>query len=182
MRSRLSKWPYRREILFPEEVKEELRKPLGRLYEGDVKESSRRAVEEILAREVRQVTTVGDVTTKSFMEHGLRPKTIIIDKRFERREFGEEIDISSYRVVKVENPAGRITPSSADAVFEAIQDRNNVALVVYGEEDLLALPAVLASGDGDVVAYGQPRRGCVVIFVSEEIRRRILDLISIIAT
>ena len=41
-------------------------------------------------------------------------------------------------------------------------------IVINGEEDLLALPAVLFAPEGSFVVYGQPKEGVVVIKVTAE--------------
>ncbi|HID04731.1 MAG TPA: DUF359 domain-containing protein [Aigarchaeota archaeon] len=173
----MRRWPYGRRLCFSEDLKEELRKPLGVLYVGDVTSSSRQAVEAILARGAEPVVTVGDVTTSSFIKQDLKPKTAIVDYRFERVDFRERVDFSGYRVVRIRNPAGCISPEAAEAVFSAVQDEGSVVLVVEGEEDLLALPAILACGDGGAVAYGQPKTGCVVVFVDGAARGRVVDIL-----
>jgi len=112
------------------------------------------------------------------MKQGLRPKTAIVDNRFERMSFVEHIDFSGYKVSEVDNPAGCITPEAAEAVFSAVQSREDVVLIVNGEEDLLALPAILACGDRGAVAYGQPKTGCVVVFVNKVIRDRVVNILE----
>ncbi len=174
----ITRWPYRTRLCFSEYLKEELRKPLGVLYVGDVTSSSHQAVEAILARKAEPVVTVGDVTTSNFIKQGLKPKTAIVDYRFERMSFGERIDFSGYRIAETSNPAGCIAPEAAEAVFTAVRDKEDVVLVVKGEEDLLALPAILACNDGGAVAYGQPKTGCVVVFVNEEARNRVVKILK----
>ena len=77
----------------------------------------------------------------------------------------------------VSNPAGCIAPEAASRIFEAVEGSSCVALVVEGEEDLLALPAVLACSEGGAVAYGQPKTGCVVIIVDERAKAKVLDIL-----
>ena len=47
-----------------------------------------------------------------------------------------------------------------------------------GEEDLLALAAVLFAPFGSMVVYGQPKQGIVVIDVTEDSKRRIHDIVE----
>jgi len=173
----VSGWPFGRTVFFSEDLKEELRKPLGILYTGDVYESSRKAVDEIKKRNPRKIITVGDITTRYFVLHNMKPDVVIIDNRFERVPFRERIDLAQYKIVRIVNPAGSITPEAATAVFRAINAEEKVAVIVEGEEDLLALPALLAAGENDVIAYGQPKQGCVVIYVNEEKKNNILNLL-----
>ena len=173
----MGRWPYARPLCFSEELKEELRKPLGKLYIGDVDSSSSQAVEALRRSRAKPVITIGDVTTSMFMKHGLKPKVAVVDNRFERMSFGERIDFTGYVVNAIHNPAGCIAPEAAEKVFDAVEGSLYVALVVDGEEDLLALPAVLACSEGGAVAYGQPKTGCVVITVDEKTKEKVLDII-----
>ena len=172
------RWPYSRKLCFQEWLKEELRKPLGVLYVGDVSSSSQQAIRAILASKANPVITVGDVTTSNFIKQGLRPKTAIVDNRFERMRFEESIDFHGYEVVNISNPAGCILPEAAAAVFSAVQSSSAYVLVVDGEEDLLTLPAVLACSEGGAVAYGQPRSGCVVIFVDNNVKTKVQTILQ----
>ena len=174
----MPEWPYERSLCFPEELKEELRRPLGTLYRGDVDSSSRQAVEAVKLKRVETVVTVGDVTTSRFMHHGLKPKLAIVDRRFERRAFLEQIDFTGYEVREVRNPAGCIEPGAAREIYRALEGLSYVVLLVDGEEDLLALPAVLACPEGGAVAYGQPKLGCVVVAVDKEVKSRVFEILS----
>ncbi|MBM3212057.1 DUF359 domain-containing protein, partial [Candidatus Poribacteria bacterium] len=49
---------------------------------------------------------------------------------------------------------------------------------VIGEEDLAGVPAILLSPLGTVVLYGQPQQGIVVVEVSEEKKRQLLQLLD----
>lgn len=51
-------------------------------------------------------------------------------------------------------------------------------LLVDGEEDLLALPAIVHAPIGGVVYYGQPQQGLVEVMVTEEKKREVLALLK----
>jgi hypothetical protein len=51
-----------------------------------------------------------------------------------------------------------------------------VTVEVTGEEDLAALPAMLAAPLGSTVVYGQPGEGMVRVAVTPEARRRAREL------
>jgi hypothetical protein len=70
------------------------------------------------------------------------------------------------RVVTAKNQAGTIEQNARVAVERAI--RGEASLVeIDGEEDLLALIAVLAAPGGALVVYGQPDEGVVLVRVSD---------------
>ncbi|MEK7129458.1 MAG: DUF359 domain-containing protein, partial [Patescibacteria group bacterium] len=51
-------------------------------------------------------------------------------------------------------------------------------IIVDGEEDLLALPAIAEAPLGAVVYYGQPNRGLVEVIVDMKKRARAVALLS----
>jgi uncharacterized protein (UPF0218 family) len=80
--------------------------------------------------------------------------------------------------VTVENPAGTLTEELLDALVAAIDAPAETVLVVEGEEDLAALPAVVAAPDGASVVYGQPDEGMVHVLVDEDVRADALALLE----
>jgi uncharacterized protein (UPF0218 family) len=73
---------------------------------------------------------------------------------------------------RAKNPAGGITIEAWHAIKRALGDREAV-VVVDGEEDLLALPAIVESPDNAFVVYGQPSQGLVVVTATPAIRAQI---------
>ncbi len=118
------------------------------------------------------IITVGDVVTATLIALGNEPDVAIFDFRTKRRK-------SRYRFhynVTVRNPRSSITDEAMEVVREAIEKRRWVK--VEGEEDLLALPAVLFAPDRSIVIYGQPDEGMVPIVVEESFRtfaRRVIE-------
>ncbi|MDJ0269426.1 MAG: GTP-dependent dephospho-CoA kinase family protein [Aigarchaeota archaeon] len=178
MPSKSDRQIFSRPLYFSEELKERLRQPLGTLIAGDLESSSKRAAEEIKRSKPTMVVAVGDVTSSSLVNHGVKPDVIIIDGRYERRVFGGKHELGGYEVRNVKNPAGVIIPEAAEAVMDAVEARRSVAILVDGEEDLLALPAILALSDGGVLAYGQPKKGCVLVWASEKTREKARELLA----
>ncbi|MEM2036875.1 MAG: DUF359 domain-containing protein, partial [Candidatus Caldarchaeum sp.] len=86
-------------------------------------------------------------------------------------------DLAGYSIVKVRNQAGMVEPEAAAAVVEAIMKRGG-AVLVDGEEDLLALPAMYALPNGGLLIYGQPKVGYVVVRGSEEVRRKVVEIVN----
>uniref|UniRef100_UPI002480868F DUF359 domain-containing protein n=1 Tax=Halorubrum sp. F4 TaxID=2989715 RepID=UPI002480868F len=62
------------------------------------------------------------------------------------------------------------------ALVDALSDPDPVTIEVDGEEDLAALPAILATSDGASVVYGQPGEGMVRVEVTPESRRTAREL------
>ena len=156
-------------IRFSEEVKEKVRKPLGRLCPGDIGYSREFA-------DARPLVVVGDYTFAYLVKAGLRPSVVVLDAKVERREVYLP-SLEGYSVVRVKNTPGTISPEAAKAVIEAVE-KGGVAVVVDGEEDLLALPAMHVLPETGVLVYGQPKVGYVVVRGGEEARRKVVEIVA----
>lgn len=160
---------WQKPLIFSEELKDEVRKPFGELRKGDIQYDAELGKAGLLV-------VVGDYSFRRLVEVGLKPHVAVVDAKIERGVV-EEPDLSGYSVVKVLNRAGMIEPEAASAVVEAIAKRAG-AVLVEGEEDLLALPAMHALPDDGVLIYGQPKIGYVVVKGSEEIRRKVVEIVK----
>jgi uncharacterized protein (UPF0218 family) len=76
----------------------------------------------------------------------------------------------SGKVVKVENPPGKITRALWRAVKAAVSAKERIKIEVVGEEDLAALVAIATAPKGAHIIYGLPRRGLVVVEVDDRAR------------
>ncbi|MEM2874528.1 MAG: GTP-dependent dephospho-CoA kinase family protein [Candidatus Hadarchaeales archaeon] len=156
-----------RTLLLPDELRPVLRRPLGALFSG---------VGEMIKqlKPSKRIVTVGDRVTAEAIRLGIRPDIAIVDLREMRKPIGREIELplaGARRKIMVKNPAGSLTPGLFSAISEA---KSGTVIVVDGEEDLAALPAILLSPIGTSVIYGQPGEGAVLVAVTrgkkEEIR------------
>jgi hypothetical protein len=68
--------------------------------------------------------------------------------------------------------------AAGDATREPVSDREPVTIDVDGEEDLAALPAIIATPVGGSVVYGQPDEGMVLVAVTPAARREAHALLS----
>ncbi|MFO8116123.1 MAG: GTP-dependent dephospho-CoA kinase family protein [Halorubrum sp.] len=123
---------------------------------------------------------VGDVVTYHLREAGRVPDVALIDGKTEREAVGAEIEsalaAADDRRIAVENPAASLSADLLEALAEALSDADPVIIEVTGEEDLAALPAILAAPDGASVVYGQPDEGMVRVAVTSESRAKAREL------
>jgi len=149
----------------PEEKKEELRKPLGKIVreieKGDIK---------------GKIISVGDMVTTKLQEKGIIPDIAIVDYRVERKEYKREF--YAEKKIKVKNPAGRITKQLWNAIATAYTLNKKVLIEVEGEEDLAALPAIYLAPHGAIVIYGLTSIGMVVVKVGNEERRKVEEFLK----
>ncbi len=147
--------------VLPDEKKEELRKPLGRV------------VKEIGKEEIKgKVVSVGDMVTMVLQKNGIIPDIAVVDYRIERKEYKGE-RFHAEEIIKVRNPAGMITRELWNAIATAYTKDKSILIEVEGEEDLAALPAIYLAPDNTTVIYGLPSKGMVVVEVGEEERKKV---------
>lgn len=156
----------------PADLRAELKAPLGPIYTD---------TEELLADVGRPVIAVGDIVTHHLLTADHRPDVAIVDGKTKRERVERQMRdaIEGFdRHVTVENPPATLTEELLEALESAVGDGGTTAIVVEGEEDLAALPAVLVAPEGAVVVYGQPDEGMVLGVVDEDIQVRVRDLLE----
>lgn len=134
------------------------------------------------ARDARLVIAVGDVVTQTLLDHGIVPKLMIVDGVTQRGTKVEAalrgLPATGVREVRVHNPAAQITRALRDAIHEALDGAQSTVILVDGEEDLAALPAMMHAHDGALVCYGQPNEGVVVVVVTSVVRERATQILN----
>ncbi|MGA2663701.1 MAG: DUF359 domain-containing protein [Nitrososphaerales archaeon] len=116
------------------------------------------------------VVSVGDRVTETLHALGRTPDVQVVD-RVERRVRRSAPDVPFATQIRARNPAGSITEGAVVAVGRAIGGRKPARVLVDGEEDLLAIPAIESAPLGATVYYGQPGVGVVLVVVDERARR-----------
>jgi uncharacterized protein (UPF0218 family) len=149
------------------------RMPAARVY-ADVRDAASRLAHE-------RIVVVGDYSASKLLSLNIKPWVIVFDCAVERRSASCQLltwlESYSYHIVAVENKRSTISCRAAMAVCDALR-RGYTAVRVYGEEDLLALPAILCSDIGSTIVYGLPRRGAVVSRVTAEAKRLVASILG----
>lgn len=162
------------EYPLPQELREMLAKPMGRLFtEGEIESGG---FGDALAGST-MVVTVGDRATETVAAKGRVPDVQIVDGR-ENRNVREPPDVSYAVLYKVRNPAGMITLEAFEGIKKAFEGRKPARVLVDGEEDLLAIPAIVLAPLSAVLFYGQPGRGMVMVKADEGAKSRNSDLLK----
>ncbi len=171
-------------IRLPKHLRRKLRNPLGLVFKGTddtLKETIRKVRSNKNFRNSVMTIAVGDIISRSLTESGSRPTLNIIDYRSRR------INLNRGQTLKglsssCENPAGTITRKSVEAIKKCrnafLETKKPQTLIVQGEEDLLALPAILLAPLGSVVLYGQQDLGVVCVYVTEKKKKQIAALVK----
>jgi uncharacterized protein (UPF0218 family) len=103
-------------IIFPEEIKKELKKPLGKLINKN----------EELINEIKEninekkLIIVGDYTSRILYEKGIFANLYIVDSKIERKPI-EKFIINSYIKIYAYNQAGTISSSAINAIKKAFK-------------------------------------------------------------
>ncbi len=154
-----------KDLELPESLREELARPIGELVSAW---SLRKHIEGS-----PRVIAVGDVVTITLLQMKFEPDVAVFDYKTQRSEdyrAKERIARMGGRLVKVDNPPGKITRALWRAVREAVSAKDRVKIEVRGEEDLAALVAIATAPEGARVIYGLPRKGLMVVQVDRASR------------
>ncbi len=151
--------------IVPEEMRKELKKPLGALMQFG---------EFISKYGKMKIISVGDIVTLSLLERGIKPFLAVYDFRTMRSGLGksdrERIKAAYPSFSTVKNPPGSITVELEERAKEL--SKKGGALFVEGEEDLAALVFMKISPGGCVILYGQPNEGVVAVECNEKSRKK----------
>ncbi len=164
----------------PAELRAELRKLHGELYTGDGIETAKRIIRDL--NKPAKIISVGDIITYNLLSAGLVPDISFVDYRTKRGPASPEImhgtKHSSFKTVTVENPAGMITEELLKEVSKSMNSDSPLQILVKGEEDLAALPAIAMAPISSVIIYGLPDEGAVVVRVTEKKKKEIQSLLD----
>jgi len=141
----------------PEDLRSDLKKPLGKLIPSS-EISKQRLLEEVSG--AKFVVAVGDATSETLGQLTLQPDIYVVDGK-EQRGLRHLPFLNAKREIKVRNPPGSISEEAFKAVLRAATLEKPVRILVEGEEDLLALVFLATYPSSTVLFYGQPNEGIV---------------------
>ena len=159
-------------LSLPYEMRTELKAPMGPVYTD---------TEALLADAGDPIVAVGDVVTYHLLEADRRPDVALVDGKTKREAVEDAvwaaIDGFDHRV-EVANPQGALSAELLTELRAALERDASTVLVIEGEEDLAALPVLVAAPDGASLVYGQPDEGMVLAAVTVEARESALSLLE----
>ncbi|QSG11212.1 DUF359 family [Halapricum desulfuricans] len=162
----------------PAALRSELKPPLGPVYTD---------ADRLLDDATEPIVAVGDIVTYHLLGAGHTPAVALVDERTEREAVDREVKTAvvgddgppAFDVRRsVSNPAGTLTAELLSTLRRAVDAGESTLVVVDGEEDLAALPAILAVPDGASVVYGQPGEGMVLVTTGPEVRDHARSLLE----
>jgi len=194
----------KKELILPEDLREKLRQPIGKVikngqlfrYINIMKYSMMIAVGDIISMELVKVGIEPDVKIIDFRSRRkpildkseilnsksqINPKSEIINNK--RLEFKDSnLFGASNLEFRISNDPGTINSQAVVAIKKAIDQfiktGKKQTIVINGEEDLLALPAIMLAPLNSVVLYGQWQIGVVMIKVDEKTKKSVSELLK----
>jgi len=164
-------------LILPDNMRHELAKPLG------VVVPNTKAAGSFLRNSKRLTISVGDRTTYALLTAGIVPALMIIDHRVNRKAYRTLqpiIKAHGFRQQTVRSGPGYISYEAIQMItawFSSPQPPH--VIVVFGEEDLLALPVLAYAPIGSVVYYGQPNnKGIVEVHVTAKNMHRARSMLG----
>ncbi len=133
--------------------------------------------ERFLRTGVRVSFCVGDVVTSTLIRGGIPFEVAVIDSKIRRRAVRIRRSVEG-KVFRTSNPRGYLNPAALDVMRDALSVGSGAIVIVEGEEDLLTLFAIDLSSEGDLVIYGQPGEGAVVVKVDANTKKRNSELLG----
>ncbi|MEM3364464.1 MAG: DUF359 domain-containing protein [Candidatus Micrarchaeia archaeon] len=150
-------------------LRKKLRRPFGKVMQTKQVISS-------LKKAHGKIVCVGDICSLALIREGIIPAISICDgrslRRSVRKSLTREILQNYNKVYHVRNAAGMISEAARIALESALAGKDTCCISVDGEEDLLALVAIMKCRKGDIVIYGQPGEGLVYIRVGPTVKAK----------
>ncbi|QLK27434.1 GTP-dependent dephospho-CoA kinase family protein [Natrinema zhouii] len=158
-------------LVLPDDLRHELKEPMGPI-ETDA--------DRLLETVDGPLIAVGDVVTYHLLQAGHRPDVALVDGRTKRSAVDEEIHeaVTAGASIEVRNPPAELAAPVVRALRRALEADEPTTILVDGEEDLVALPAIVAAPEGASVVYGQPDEGMVHVKITDEHRAEMRDLLE----
>ncbi|HZY94672.1 MAG TPA: GTP-dependent dephospho-CoA kinase family protein [Candidatus Bathyarchaeia archaeon] len=153
-----------------------LKQPLGQLVLGKATETMVQLANIVRQTRPAKITAVGDIVSREMLEAGIPVNLRIVDQKTMRESVSTQPRPSNH-TYRARNPAGGITEEATKIIREAMK-HDEALIVIDGEEDLLAIPAVLESPDHALVVYGQPLQGVVVVATTAIVKARVKALLN----
>jgi uncharacterized protein (UPF0218 family) len=149
------------------ELRVRLKEPFGTLLLGSFAQTMEKLGALVKRDKPHRIVSIGDAVSSNLHAYKINPQLSITDNRCMRKQVKPKV-FKGKNVVCVKNPQGTITEEAISAIRDALESNDLFHIIVDGEEDLLALIAVLYAPEKSLVVYGQPYAGIVVVEVTPE--------------
>lgn len=169
-----------KKFCLPDTMRQEMRKQYGDLYPGDGIETAKLMLQDM--GNPPKLIAIGDITTFNLLQCDSIPDISVIDEKTHREAVTSNIikgiRRSNFRPLYVCNPPGYVTKELVSAIGKALDYDEPVQIIVDGEEDLAALPAIVMAPISSVVIYGLPDKGAIMVRVTLKIKDQICGMLD----
>lgn len=168
-------------LQMPQTLRQTLSGPISTPLKGDTPTKTALLVIKKLA-ETQPVLSiaVGDIVNATLRDAGYIPDISLIDLRSGRQDVEKPLQFKNARKVanlpgSIQHEAVQLLHHVIQTVLKGIQPQQ---IIIQGEEDLMALPAILLAPLGSIVLYGQRDQGVVFIEINEAVKAHIYKLLK----
>lgn len=153
-------------------VRAKLKKPFGKIIKIDS-----------ALKKFDRLISVGDICTTNLLKNKIMPDISVVDFFVNRkRSFYNLTQLgfaSANPDVIIKNEAGQISKILIESIENALRENNKAVILVDGEEDLAAIPAILLSPLGTALIYGQPQKGAVLTEIEPQTKESLCALLEV---
>lgn len=169
-----------KKVKLPEKLKPEIRRTKGQLAES-VKD---------LPPPPKHVISIGDKVTNSLIREEYPVSIAIIDQKVERKPVspsklvyrGKNNETEAPPCLPCKNPPGMLTQDAWTCLKISFFQKKPVIIRVYGEEDLIGIPATILAPNDTLIMYGQPpiigKEGIAYYHVNDEKRNHAIKILK----
>jgi uncharacterized protein (UPF0218 family) len=164
----------------PETLRSSLKPPKGELFSRRALGAAEDTCAYIKRSGLDPVIAVGDMVSINLVKVDCQAAVSILDgktKRHEKLDYEIDTDV----ILQVPNPAAQIRPEvwiAIEHMLLLVEKGKTAKLLIEGEEDLTALPAVMLAPLGAAVVYGLPGKGIVVIEVTSTQKQEVYQILQ----
>lgn len=155
-----------------EKMRTKLKQPIGNLVVGNPEKTMNHLKRIIELENPTKLFAIGDCVSLNMIKHGVVADLYVIDNKIMRKPI-QPLPLEKIKTIKVKNPAGKITKEAFEAIRKGSKSSSVIRILVDGEEDLLTLPAIKFAPRGTLILYGQPKRGMVMVRVTNTIQKKV---------
>ncbi len=160
-------------LYLPESLRPLLKEPFGRVYSS----SELKDVIALLSKK-SLVISVGDQTLIEMISQHFFPNLAVFDGKTKRSSI-DPLHLKSFfkfypDIARYENPPGTLNPILINELSSHLnylrkKPTKRLGIFIEGEEDLVSLPVMCQLKKNEVLLYGQPEEGIVLVEHSKEL-------------
>lgn len=167
-------------LVLPTHLRQSLKESKGKLFSRPKLGAAKDACAYIQKNNLHPVIAVGDLVSINLAKVNCQAQLSILDGKTKRHDKLDR-SLTADVTLEVKNAATEIRPEVWVAIELALKvgESGKIAkILIEGEEDLTALPAVVLAPNGSAVVYGLPDQGIVVITVTTAHKQTVNEILA----